>query len=100
MPKRLFNTKIKIEKLEKKLSENNTWKSEFLPWQELWASIQLGNITITKTNYIFRVKWRGEFPKKFRVIINDVIFLPTQMVAIDLKNDMVIFHAIREGERK
>lgn len=100
MPKRLFNTKIKIEKLEKKLSENNTWKSEFLPWQELWASIQLENITMTKTNYIFRVKWRGEFPKKFRVIINDVIFLPTQMVAIDLKNDMVIFHAIREGERK
>lgn len=100
MSERLFNTKIKIEKLERKLSENNTWKSEFLPWQELWASIQLENIAITKTNYIFRVKWRGEFPKKFRVIVNGVIFFPTQMAAIDLKNDMVIFHAVREGDQK
>lgn len=100
MTERLFNTKIKIEKSERKLSENNTWKSEFTPWQELWASIQLGNIAITKTNYIFRVKWKGEFPKNFRVIVNDVIFLPTQTVAIDLKNDMVIFHAVREGDQK
>ncbi len=100
MAERLFDTKIKIEKLDKKLSENNTWKSEFLPWQELWASIQLGNIAITKTNYIFRVKWRGEFPKKFRVLVNNVKFLPTQMVAVDLKNDIVIFHAVREGEQK
>lgn len=100
MSERLFNTKIEIEKLERKLSENNTWKSEFLPWQELWASIQLGNIAITKTNYVFRVKWRGEFPKKFRVIVNGVIFFPTQMVAIDLKNDLIIFHAVREGDQK
>ena len=100
MSERLFNTKIKIEKLERKLSENNTWKTEFLPWQEMWASIRLGNIAITKTNYIFRVKWRGEFPKKFRVIVNGVIFFPTQMAAIDLKNDMVIFHAVREGDQK
>ena len=100
MTERIFNTKIKVEKSETKLSENNTWKSEFLPWQELWASIQLGNIAITKTNYIFRVKWKGEFPKKFRVIVNGVVFLPTQMAAIDLKNDMVIFHAVREGDQK
>lgn len=100
MMERQFNTKIKIEKLEKRLSENNVWKSEFIPWQELWASIRLGNIAITKTNYIFRVKWRGDFPKKFRVVVNDVIFFPTQMVAIDLKNDEVIFHAVREGDKK
>ena len=100
MMERQFNTKIKIEKLEKRLSENNVWKSEFIPWQELWASIQLGNIAITKTNYIFRVKWRGNFPKKFRVVVNDVIFFPTQMAAIDLKNDEVIFHAVREGDKK
>ncbi len=100
MTERLFNTKIKIEKLEKTLSEINTWKSKFVPWQELWASIQLSNIAITKTNYIFRVKWRGEFPKKFRVIVNNVVFIPTQLVAIDLKNDMVIFHAVREGDQK
>ncbi len=97
---RIFNTKIKVEKLEKKLSGNNTWISEFVPWNELWASIHLGNIAITKTNYIFRVRWRGEFPKKFRVVVNNVIFIPTQTTAIDLKNDMVIFHAVREGERK
>jgi len=100
MSERIFNTKIKIEKLEKKLSENNTWKTEFLPWQELWASIQLGNIAITKTNYIFRVKWKGEFPKKFRVVVNGVIFFPTQIAAIDLKNDVVIFHAVREGDQR
>ena len=100
MKNRVFNTKIRIEKLEKKLSRSNTWKSEFIFWNELWASIELGNIAITKTNYVFRVKWRGEFPKKFRVVINDVIFIPTQTAAVDLKNDLVIFHAVRVGETK
>lgn len=96
----MFSTKIKIEKLEKKLSENNTWKSEFVFWNELWASIELGNIAITKTNYIFKVRWRGAFPENFRVVVNDVIFVPTQTVAVDIKNDLVIFHAVRDGERK
>lgn len=97
---KLFKTKIKIEKLEKKLSKNNVWKTEFVFWNELWASVELGNIAITKTNYIFQLRWRGEFPKKFRVIVNDVVFVPTQSPAIDVKNDMVIFHAVRKGERK
>lgn len=96
----MLSTKIKIEKLEKKLSENNTWKSEFVFWNELWASIELGNIAITKTNYIFKVRWRGVFPENFRVVVNNVIFVPTQIVAVDIKNDLVIFHAVRDGERK
>ena len=96
----MLHTKVIIEKLEKKLSENNTWKSEFIFWNELWASIELGNVAITKTNYIFKVRWRGEFPEKFRVVVNNVVFVPTQIVAVDIQNDMVIFHAVRNGERK
>ena len=96
----MLHTKVIIEKLEKKLSENNTWKSEFIFWNELWASIELGNVAITKTNYIFKVRWRGEFPEKFRVVVNDVVFVPTQTAAVDIQNDMVIFHAVRDGERK
>ncbi len=92
--------KVIIEKLEKKLSENNTWKSEFVFWNKLWASIELGNIAITKTNYVFKVRWRGKFPENFRVVVNDVIFVPTQTAAVDIKNDMVIFHAVRNGEIK
>ncbi len=96
----MLHTKVIIEKLDKKLSENNTWKSEFIFWNELWASIELGNVAITKTNYIFKVRWRGEFPEKFRVVVNNVVFVPTQTVAVDIQNDMVIFHAVRNGERK
>ena len=91
--RRLFNTKVRIEKLEETLLENNTWKSEYVFWKDVWASIQLKNVTVNDARYLFIMKWKGDFPKKFRVIINGRIFMPTQKVVIDFQNDLIIFQA-------
>ena len=39
--KQLFNTKIQIEKLHEKLSDDNRWFSEYISWKEMWASVLL-----------------------------------------------------------
>ena len=89
----LFSTKVRIEELQTTLSENNTWEENCVPWRDVWASIQLKSIGVTKSLYLFIVKWKGEFPKKFRVVFQDKIFIPTQEASFDYKNDLVIFHA-------
>lgn len=89
----LFNTKVRIEELKTTLSENNTWESKYVPWRDVWASIQLKSVGVTQSLYLFIVKWKGQFPKKFRVVFQDKIFTPTQESSFDYKNDLVIFHA-------
>ena len=93
MLKPLTSTKVRIEKLEKVLSEKNTWESKYVFWQEVWASIQLKDISVTKASYLFAIKWKGNFPREFRVVINDKIFMPTQIPSVDFRNDLIIFHA-------
>ncbi len=93
MLQKLFNTKIRIERFEKTLSSQNEWISKYVFWKDLWATIQLKDVKITKSLYLFAVKWKGDFPKKFRVILNDKILESTQTIAYDFKNNLIVFHA-------
>ena len=93
MKKRPLNTKIKIEKLEKQLDKNNCWVSEYTPWKEIWTSMSIKYISSTKIVYVFIVKWRRNFPQKFRVRLNDEIFTPMNKLAIDHSSNLIIFHA-------
>lgn len=92
--KRLFNTHIKIEKEVQELSDNNRWISHYILWKEMWASVMLKDISSRRVLYLFVVKWKDDFPQKFRVKINDKIFIPTQPAIADAADDSVIFHAI------
>jgi hypothetical protein len=93
MQKRLFATRVKIEILEKRLSSENLWISEYKPWKEVWASVSLKDISTRRALYIFAVKWRGDFPREFRAVVNDKIFMPTQMPAQEISQDLILFHA-------
>jgi hypothetical protein len=93
MFKNLFNTKIKIEALEKKLSGDNLWVSEFQLWKEVWASITIKDISSRRALYLFTIKWNKDFPSEFRVVINDKVFTPTQFPIVEPANDLVMFHA-------
>ena len=93
MQDKAFNVKVKVEKLEKVLAEDHTWKTNYVPWKEVWASIQLKDITITKGHYLFAIKWKGDFPVEFRVIFRNTVFTPTQQVVVDFKNEVLTFHA-------
>ena len=92
--KQLFNTKIQIEKQNEKLSDDNRWISEYVFWKEMWASISLKYISSKRTSYLFAIKWKQDFPQKFRVKINDKIFTPTQSAVVDPANDTILFHAV------
>jgi hypothetical protein len=91
---KLFNTKIKIERLEKTLSEKNCWTSKYIFWKDVWASVMVKDITSKKALFFFVVKWKQDFPTSFRVKIGDKIFMPTQSPVVDPSNDTVLFHAI------
>ena len=39
------------------------------------------------------IKWKKDFPQKFRVKINGKIFMPTQSAIVDPSSDTVLFHA-------
>ncbi|MDR0968398.1 MAG: hypothetical protein LBL99_02040 [Holosporaceae bacterium] len=93
MLKRLFNTKVRIESVEKKLSDENLWVSEYKLWNEVWASISIKDISARRTLYLFAIKWRRDFPREFRVVIKDRIFTPTQQPIIEPSQDLVLFHA-------
>ncbi|MDR2781923.1 MAG: hypothetical protein LBB21_05745 [Holosporaceae bacterium] len=93
MLKKLFGTRVKIETLEKKLSGENLWISEFKPWREVWAAISVKDISARRTLYLFTVKWKGDFPREFRAVVNGKVFTPTQMPAIELSQDLILFHA-------
>jgi hypothetical protein len=93
MFKKLFNTRVKVEALEKRLSDNNLWISEYKPWKEVWASITLKDISTRRTLYLFTMKWTTDFPKEFRVIIKDKVFLPIQFPVVEPTNNLVLFHA-------
>jgi hypothetical protein len=94
MLKRLFNTKVRIESLEKKLSDENLWISEYKLWNQVWASISIKDISTRRTLYLFAVRWRRDFPKEFRVVVKDKIFKPTQPPILDSERGLVLFHAI------
>jgi head-tail adaptor len=94
MKKRLFNTKIKVEKMEKKLSAENCWVSEYVFWKEVWASISIKDISSKRVLYLFVIKWREDFPNLFRIKINEKIFTPTQSAILDPSSDLVLFHAV------
>ena len=91
--KKSFSTRIKIEKEEKILSNENLWVTTYCFWKELWASVVMKELSSSKVTYLFKIKWKGVFPKNFRVIISDRIFLPTQTPEIDIVNDTILFHA-------
>lgn len=93
MKKTLFNTKVTVEKIEKKLSEENIWFSEYIFWKELWASVILKEISTKRTLYIFIIKWNQSFPSSFRIKINNKIFIPTQPPVVDVSRDEILFHA-------
>ena len=92
--KQLFNTKIHREKLNEKLSDDNRWLSEYISWKEMWASVLLKDISSKRALYLFAIKWKQDFPQKFRVKINEKIFMPTQSAIVDPVNDTILFHAI------
>ncbi|MDR1375202.1 MAG: hypothetical protein LBJ45_00095 [Holosporaceae bacterium] len=94
MFKNLFNTKVKIEALEKKLSADNLWVSEYRLWKEVWASISIRDISSRRVLYLFRVKWLKDFPRDFRVVLKDKTFIPTQAPIAEPANDLVLFHAV------
>ncbi|MDR0678311.1 MAG: hypothetical protein LBF44_02115 [Holosporaceae bacterium] len=90
---KLFNTKVKIETLEKKLSKDNLWISEYKPWNEIWASISIKDISSRRVLYLFTIKWKRDFPREFRVVVRDRIFIPTQSPIFEPSRDLVLFHA-------
>ena len=92
MKKRFYN-KVRIEKEVKKLSPEGLWVTNYEFWKELWASIAIKEISTSKVVYLFQIKWRGEFPKNFRIIMNDEIFSPTQLPVTDVTGDTILFHA-------
>lgn len=92
--KQLFNTKIQIEKLNEKLSDDNRWISEYVFWKEIWASVSLKDISSKRASYLFTVKWKQDFPQKFRVKINEKVFMPTQSAIVDPENESILFHAV------
>ncbi|MDR2724449.1 MAG: hypothetical protein LBB25_04625 [Holosporaceae bacterium] len=94
MLKRLLNTRIKIEIVEKKLSDDNLWILEHKLWREVWASISLKDISSRRVLYLFTVKWKCDFPREFRVIVKDKIFTPTQFPIMEPSQDLILFHAI------
>ena len=91
--KQLFNTKIQIERLNEKLSDDNRWVSEYIFWKEMWASVTLKYISSKRVLYLFAIKWKKDFPQKFRVKINEKIFMPTQSAIVDPSSDTILFHA-------
>ncbi|MDR0555394.1 MAG: hypothetical protein LBG20_00035 [Holosporaceae bacterium] len=92
MRKRLFNVKVRIETLEKKLSAENLWVHEYSLWKEVWAAVSLKDISSTRALYLFTVRWSRDFPKEFRVVIKDKIFKPTQRPMMEPSQDLVLFH--------
>jgi hypothetical protein len=90
---RLFNTRVRIESVERKLSDENLWVSEYTLWKEVWASISIKDITAKKVIYMFTIKWKQDFPREFRVMVKDKIFTPTQFPIIDPAQDLILFHA-------
>jgi head-tail adaptor len=93
MYKKLFSTKILIETKNTTLSPDNVWISEYTSWRELWASISIKYISSRSTLYLFAVRWKRDFPKNFRVRVNNQVFVPTQPPIQDLQTDFVLFHA-------
>ena len=93
MFKHAFNTKVKIEVLKKTLSADNVWISEYVPWGEAWASVSVKYISSKGALYLFEVKWKKDFPRAFRVIMNDKVFIPTQSSITEPSNDLILFHA-------
>lgn len=92
--KQLFNTKITVEKTEDILSDDNRWIAEHTEWQKMWASVSLKDISAKRAIYLFAVRARSDFPKKFRIKINDKVFIPTQSAIKDPVNDVILFHAV------
>jgi hypothetical protein len=91
MWKKIFTSRVKIETLERKLSKENLWVSEYKPWKEVWAAISIKDISARRTLYMFAIKWRGDFPMEFRALLNGKVFIPTQKPAMD--KDVLLFHA-------
>jgi hypothetical protein len=94
MLKKLLNTKVKIETVAKKLSDDNLWISEYKFWNEVWASILIKDISSKRATYLFIVKWRRDFPRDFRVVVGNMIFKPTQSPILEAQEDIILFHAI------
>jgi hypothetical protein len=87
---------VKIETVEKKLSDDNLWTQEYKPWKEVWASISLKDISSRRVLYLFSIRWKQEFPRKFRAIVKDMVFTPTQFPIIEPSQDLILFHAAAE----
>ncbi|MDR0677209.1 MAG: hypothetical protein LBF57_00845 [Holosporaceae bacterium] len=94
MMKKLFNTRVRIEALERKLSADNLWVSEYKLWSEVWAAISIKDISSKRVLYLFTLKWKEDFPRDFRVVIKDRIFIPTQSPIVEPENDLILFHAV------
>jgi len=93
MPRKIFDTKVRIESVEKKLSEENLWVSEYSLWKEVWASVAIKEISSRRALYLFSIQWQQDFPRNFRVVMKDKIFTPTQFPVIEPSRNMILFHA-------
>lgn len=93
MLKNLFNTKVKIELLEKKLSIDNQWIKVYTLWKEVWASIIVKDFSARGALYLFSIRYEKGFPVNFRVTVDDKVFTPTQSPIVEHLNGLVLFHA-------
>lgn len=93
MPKHAFHTKIKIETLQKHLSCDNLWMMKFVPWREVWASVLIKYVSSKGALYLFKVRWRGDFPQEFRIVMGSTVFRPIQSPIVDPSQDLILFHA-------
>lgn len=92
MLKHVFHTKIKIETLQKHLSCDNLWVLEYKQWKEVWASVSVKYVSSKGALYLFEVRWCGDFPQEFRVIMNGAVFVPIQSPIIEPGRGSILFH--------
>jgi hypothetical protein len=93
-----FDRPIRIEKIERKLSDTNCWIKNYVPWKDFSAKISVKEISHKRTLYLFVINWRQDFPQFFRVKLNDKVFTPTQLPVEDPTGGTVMFYATLDGK--
>lgn len=97
---KFFYTKITIEIPEFKLTETNEWYKKYKIWKEIWAQVKLKNVSRAGGVYFFCIDNISDFPEDFRVVMNNKIFVPTQLPIEDNATNKLIFHATCSENKK
>jgi hypothetical protein len=85
--------------LERKLSAENLWISEYKPWGDVWASITIKDISAKRALYLFAIRWMCNFPREFRVVVGDKIFAPTQPPVFEPSQNLILFCAVASDKK-